>query len=169
MRPSQSAPTVTPAKGAPRSVALRGGMFLIHPDCHSLRASQTCPRRHHLQTRLSFRLCPEGQDSWQQGPCPVSSLHKKFGLTVFLTQGTGVGTNPALCSLTSLAPTPICQWFPRPAIRSTENAPAHFQTFSLDNYPADDSLAPSTGTDIPRCVCEGAISPSTSPSWEQRS
>ena len=33
----------------------------------------------------------------------------------------------------------------------------------------DDSLAPSMGTDIPRCICEGAISPSTSPSWEQKS
>ena len=63
-------------EGAPRSTALRGVKFPVHPEATpSLRASQTCPRSSHLQTRFSFWLCPEGQDCWQQGPCSASSLH----------------------------------------------------------------------------------------------
>ena len=83
----------------------------------SLRASQTCPRSSHLQTRFSFWLCPEGQDCWQQGPCSASSLQKeKFGWPGLLAPGTGEGQilpSTALASLTAIF---TYQWSTRPAI-----------------------------------------------------
>ena len=105
-------------EGAPRSTALRGVKFPIHPEATpSLRASQTCPRSSHLQTRFSFWLCPEGQDCWQQGPCSAPSLQKeKFGWPGLLAPGTGEGQilpSTALASLTAIS---RYQWSTRPAI-----------------------------------------------------
>lgn len=55
--PSQSTLT-TLSEGVPQRVALGEAVFPIHPDCHSLRAGQTCPRSCRLQTaRPRFSSC----------------------------------------------------------------------------------------------------------------